>query len=1041
MKRAIYIVVLLSFVCALRAQTITSYSCDFEDPAEVALWQRNVGPAGANCKNQWRVGTAGSFGINSTQGMYISGGVIPDTLENKYEKNLGNRIPGEYVTSYRQLNLADGQYTLVFDWTALGTSDDALYVAWVAPNEEGRGIISSTSSAQPPSYCTANNRYNGEITWNSVSATINVSGGQGGKLVFVWFTKSGATPAANPAAAIDNICIYQGSCPAPTDVKYDADGASLTWMGSASSYDVIVYNHHTHSTEIHAGLTTNSCPLGALTEEGMYNFYVRSVCDAQKHSPWVFTSKFVWIKGARCIDLFDIGPSRDHAGVCYTGTFNDFIKNGNQGTLDMDDLGPQDPASTHTLHVDGNEIDPNTTVNGGLRVVPDGEIASIRLGAYTPSGKSSRLEYKYTVLPGMSDLFDLKYAVVMESGNHGSSLSDPDMNPTFTLNILDGQGHELDACTQRYFVAGYGDQSNWHNEPQDQNIYWCDWSTVTVSLRRYIGQTITIRLTSTRCSYDTHPAYAYFSFNCRGGDLQGVACNDFSTDHFEAPEGFNYKWYRADDPTKTVLETGQVFNIGRDDPTVYLVDVIDRNSTGCSYTLEANPNPRFPKAKAKMLSSKTANCEQKVDFEQACKVVRINRQTMDSVLTTEDVERIVWDFGDGSPVLDTLGMMVSHSYPAEGGTYNVTVKASMSGGICEDVYTFPITLPDITSPDTHTNIHICAEGTDYADTTVLKNTHGCEYKAIEHHYFHSAYDTTYSDRMCEGGRYLFPGNGKYYTVSIDTAVVLQSQYGCDSTIRLSLVVDPKLEVTYPNSLKVCIEDNAIVIPYEVVSGMLEDVHVYFSERDQERGFQPVYTFSADEPIRIPLPDGVRPDRYTVTLDFSSERCQMAPQTLPVMLTYPSSIVMQTGGFIAVQNADYNGGYEFTSFVWTKDGEPMDNSASYVPASAEDRGSVYVLTLTRQGEDYTVESCPIVYNPSAQGIEDVFAAGARVWPTSVRSGGALWLAPEACAIYSVLGTKVATYPQSDALRSVTAPSQPGVYVVVFDNHQSSSIIVR
>ena len=120
---------------------------------------------------------------------------------------------------------------------------------------------------------------------------------------------------------------------------------------------------------------------------------------------------------------------------------------------------------------------------------------------------------------------------------------------------------------------------------------------------------------------------------------------------------------------------------------------------------------------------------------------------------------------------------------------------------------------------------------------------------------------------------------------------------------------------------------------------------------------------------------------------------------------------------------------------------MDNSASYVPASAEDIGSVYVLTLTRQGEDYTVESCPILYNPSAQGIEDVFAAGARVWPTSVRSGGALWLAPEACAIYSVLGTKVATYPQADALRSVSAPSQPGVYVVVFDNHQSSSIIVR
>ena len=1037
MKRTIYIVLLLSFVCALSAQTITSYSCDFEDPAEVALWQRNVGPAGANCKNQWRVGTAGSFGINSTRGMYISGGVIPDTLENKYEKNLGNRIPGEYVTSYRQLNLADGQYTLVFDWTALGTSDDALYVAWVAPNEEGRGLISSTSSAQPPSYCTANNKYNGESTWNSVSATINVSGGQGGKLVFVWFTKSGATPAANPAAAIDNVCIYQGSCPAPTDVKYDADGASLTWMGSASSYDVIVYNHHTHSTEIHAGLTTNSCPLGALTEEGMYNFYVRSVCDAQKHSPWVFTSKFVWIKGARCIDIFDLTPDNSGAAKC-------FWINGGNGDYDNETwtagqiLGPDgadDENSRHVIHYRQDETDPRT--NNQLRTIPDGEIASIRVNGFWQSAghNASRIEYEYLVQSGVSDLLVLKYAAVLEDGGH-----EEPVQPRFKLEVLDNTGTPVDPCAQCDFRPKYGETQTWHTSGDNGEISWCDWQTITISLRNYTGKRLKIRLTAYDCTQTAHFGYAYFTLNCKGGDLQGISCGDFSTDHFEAPEGFNYRWYKEDAPGD-ILGRSQRFDIQANDTSIYLVDLISKTKSQCSYSLEANPNPRFPRAQAHMLSPKAEQCQNMVGFQQDCHVVRINRQTMDSVLTQEDVERIVWYFGDGTDSLVTMDKNVSHAYPAEGGTYNVTIKASMSGGICEDVYTFPITLPDITSPDTHMNKHQCAEGTDYTTTDSLKNRCGCDSIVFTHHYFHSAYDTTYSDRMCEGGRYLFPGNGKYYTASIDTAVVLQSQYGCDSTIRLSLVVDPKLEVTYPNSLKVCIEDNAIVIPYEVVSGMLEDVHVYFSERDQERGFQPVYTFSADEPIRIPLPDGVRPDRYTVTLDFSSERCQMEPQALPVMLTYPSSIVMQTGGFIAVQNADYNGGYEFTSFVWTKDGEPMDNSASYVPASAEDIGSVYVLTLTRQGEDYTVESCPIEYKPSAQGIEDVFAAGARVWPTSVRSGGALWLAPEACAIYSVLGTKVATYPQADALRSVSAPSQPGVYVVVFDNHQSSSIIVR
>ena len=1043
MKRRAFIVVLL-LMCAsmMRAQYNTVYTCDFETSSENAQWVLNA-TAKSNTDqwlNKWYIGAAGGFGVgtsSSSKGLYISSGTGADTLISSYTSS-----QSVIATASRTLSLAAGTYSVVFDWVAKGSNEaDGIYVFWMESDAQypSYGTWSTASSLSLPPYVTNATRYGGTDIWRSSAFTFSTAG-NGGKLVVMWLNT--LTAAAEPAGKVDNISIYAGTtCPPPTGVRYHGDTQTITWNGNASSYDVMLYNFHTQTLSTYPGLTTRSMQMPDVSEEGYYYIYVRSVCD-EGYSTWVYTEQFIWLKGARCIDLFDLGADRSYAGVCYVGEFDDFIRYNRQGTLGRVDNGPRDPSSMHTIHIDRNEIDPNTTVNGGLHTVPPGEIASVRLGAYTSAGQSARVEYKYTVLPGMSDLLDLKYAVVMESGNHGSSLDDPDMNPTFTLNILDGNGQELDACSQRYFVAGFGDQRNWHQEPENADIYWCDWSTVTVSLRRYVGQTITLRLTSARCSYNTHPAYAYFTLNCRGGDLQGVACGDFSTDHFEAPAGFNYKWYRDDDPTKQTLSTSQRFDIDPDDPTVYVVDVIDKNAAGCSYSLTANPNPRFPQARASVISTQSGSCTNKVTFAPNCHVVRINRQTLDSVLTDEPVESIWWDFGDGSAQEMSMDGQVSHDYPAEGGEFDVTISAVISGGVCTDSHTFRISLPDLTTPDVHEQIHYCEEGTDWTETTDLINQYGCNYQKVVHHMYHPTYETTYQERMCEGGRYYFPGDGKYYTTSVDTSLQLHSQYGCDSVINLHLVVDPRLDVEYPYELKVCSEDAAIEIPYRVVSGSMDSIKVYFSEADQQRGFEACYGFANGEDVIIPLPEGVYPDLYDVHIEFGGERCQMDMQSMQLMLTYPVDIFMQTGGFLAVQNAAYNGGYEFVSFAWFRNGEKMDENASYIPTNPTDIGATYVLSLVREGEKYSIESCPLVYDPHAQGIDDVSAENVVVWPTMVQAGGTLWMAPgEACTIYNILGAVVARYPKSETTRSITAPAQAGMYLVVSDNHQSTSIIVR
>ena len=1031
MKKYAFIAVLLTCVCVLRAQSITSYTCDFEDPTENAQWVLNSGPKASGCYNQWYVGAAGgAFGLAGSNGLYVSV-QNTDTDINTY-----STTQSEYVTSYRELTLAAGTYTLRFDWRCYGDSADGIFVFWVddATTNTNSNWDKNRNLSVPKYAPTGSPIYRGRQIWQSTTTTITSTGATG-KLVVVWYNIRNQVFA--PAGAIDNIEIYPGVCAAPTAIHYDGDNSSLSWSGSATEYDVVMYNAHTETTSTYYGIRGNSLKLNGMSDEGMYHFYIRSACDANCHSKWVFTSKFVWLKGARCIDMFDLTPDNSGAAKCFSGSTEN-IK------LDIGqvDFGYQDEQSLHTIHYVKDERDPRT--GNQLKTIPDGEIASIRLGGLwlSDGNKSSTVEYEYSVEAGVSDLLELKYATILEYADYHTEAEEA----RFKLEVL-SNGVPVDACGQRDFKAGFGETGSWHKymyqNPAggERDILWSDWQTVTISLRDYVNQTLTIRLTAYSCTATIHIGYAYFTINCRGGDLQGIACGDFSTDHFEAPDGFNYRWYRADDPTKTVLSTDQVFNIAADDPSVYLLDCIDRTKSNCYYTLEANPNPRFPQAKGNVKAITGSECVNHAEFAQTCSVVRINRQTYDSIFTDEPVESVVWDFGDGSAPVATMDKRVFHEYPKEGGEYRIKLTTSMSNGLCEDSCCFNITVPNITTPDSHDSIHYCEEGTDWNDTTYLQNNAGCEYKSVRHHMFHPRYEASYSDRICEGGRYYFPGDGKYYTSSIDTTLALQSRFGCDSLISLHLIVDPRLEVEYPHLQRACLEDNVIEIPYQIVSGSMDSIKVYFSAEDQARGFDAWYGFANGEDIIIPIPDGIRPDLYNVKIEFGGERCQMDLQSMQLMLTYPTSIVMQNGGFIAVQNDQYNGGHKFNSFVWYRNGELMDTNASYVPTTPTDEGATYVLSLVREGENYAVESCPIVYNPTAQGLNDL-SEEVLVWPTAVQAGANLWIAPsKGCTIYSVLGTEVIRYPQSDIVRTVSAPTQPGMYLVVFDNHQSATIIVR
>lgn len=1048
-RRTIQILLLMLLAVPAAAQIV--YECDFENVLERQQWVLNPSSSvdtTTQWQNRWYLGSPGNFSQKGHWGMYIS-------LQDMHDEPIYKSNSPSNTVAYRELTLSPDSYTLEFDWRALGMGQNAtLEVFWIPQTVNTYCSNLGKYSNRLAQYKIPNATFYGSKPWQPARLNFTVTQADSvGKLVFMWVTYLRDAVKA-PSACVDNIVISKqgGSCPQPTNLKYDKMTGNLSWNGNASWYEIRDYAINNGAVNEYTGVTTKSHTL-TITSEGTHNFYVRAYCDSTTWSTWVMTSLFTWIPGSRCIDYLDLGPTPNNKGVCYVGDFDEFIRNGRQGTLGMVDEGPGSPESMHTIHTDLNEIDPNTTVDGGLSTVPDGEIASVRLGAYTSSGQSARVEYKYKVQAGQSDLLDLKYAVVMESGGHGSTLQDADMNPTFTCNILDGNGRELDGCTQLYFVAGFGDQSNWHQEPGNTDLYWCNWATVTVSLRQYVGQTLTIRLTSARCSWDYHPAYAYFTISCRGGQLEGMACGDYATDHFEAPEGFNYRWYKEADPGRTTLSTDRIFNIAPNEDQIYMVECHSIVDPTCYFTLTANPNPRYPVAVVDTVVSHK-NCQNIVDFANNSVIQIISRADGSVMSDAEPIQTIVYDYGDGSDPEVVDGETNRHIYPVTGGTFHTLAIASMNDGMCQDTVAFDITLPDLLHTGDADYVHMCdgdyyvlpTRDTVFADTTYVyytQNIYGCQAPNELHVLFHPvSFDTTVVE-LCEGSYYDFEGT-RYDRSGVFT-VPLRTVHGCDSLLTLALTVIPKLLVETPDSVPICADEAAVLVPYQRVQGHMTDIHVRMSDEAQYAGFNSEYHFTAGDQIIIPTPANLRAGYYEAELEFTAPSCQSDPQPLVIVAHYPTSVIRQKNTLLALLNEEYNGGgYIWTGYQWYCNGVPVAGATtSYIVVDDSHLGDEFYCLLVRD-DSVKITTCPVVYNAGHMAVDNA-TGNLYVTPTTVNPGEPMQvIAHGELVLYDVVGRSIARYGDArSATRQmiVTAPDRAGIYILKDSNHATAKIIVR
>ncbi|MCQ2350118.1 MAG: hypothetical protein MJZ98_06535 [Paludibacteraceae bacterium] len=988
----------------VREITDLNYFCDFTDANEVANWhiQNHT-----SCVNKWYIGSAAYESPN--KGLYISndGGI-----SNDYSDNSG------WVTAYREFLLPPGVVCdVAFDWSCFGEADyDYLMCCWVTDTTVN---ISSNANTSLPTWANssarsfgANNSRQlcGGLQWKHEVFQVQGTGAPT-KLVFVWMNN--ANTHRIPPAAVDNIQISRRDCLPPSDLTATVTGSDInvTWTGDATTYDVWYRNSYTNDpwTKI-PGVTGNSYTIQNVTK-GRYDVWVRSDCGNGEYSMWAETLNHLVVSGDGCINYTDLHNSQ--VVTCYYGSF----ANPRQ-TVGIVDNGYAAQSSRHTVHYIP-ELDPNT--NGGLRTVPNGELASVRLGNWATGAQAESLVYNFTV-DSLNSILMLQYAVVLEDPSHSSS-----EQPRFTIEILNQNNQLIDpTCGAADFIPGTN-TTDWNNV--NGSVRWKDWTLMGLNLQNLMGQNIKIRLTTYDCSQSGHYGYAYFLLNCASGEVKGLSCGTEAIDEVTAPDGFDYEWYRLFDPNHTVVSTAQTFRPGAGDTCTYICKCMYKGMHNCFFNLRISMAPRWPYAAATFTHT-PADCKNKMTFTNQSTVKDVNGN-----LTGQDPEEYEWivngqTYTEMNPVVE---------FPDAGGNYLVKLIASMGGGACRDTAEFNLTVPAIASTTEVTTRSICQgqtfrwRGRDFTETCHVEDTipqvSGCDSILILDLTVNEVLRTEVDTIICEGSVMDF--HGTQYTTTGTYTWNGTTAAGCDSIVTLNLVVNPATNVTINDLSMICADDESFTVSF-VDRGSVTptDYRIEFGTKGKAQGFDNFAGQLEDgSSIEVPMPQPLMPGVYDATLILwdSVYHCgeTMVPFEYTVLI--PDSVVIQKfGNVLSLKNAQHNGGLTFKNYQWYVNGSAIPGATGSYYYLGEGNtfnfGDTYqvLVTLSDGTQLFTCPVTPRAALPSITAYPSVITYGAPVTINVPSVGNA--------KLWTVTGILLKSQPMTEGQNTMIAPVKEGMYLL-------------
>jgi len=1030
MKKIFTTLQLVVFALCAYAQTydVLPYEFSFEDSesAELANWVINPGcPAADTVYDRWAVGTA--LHSDGAKGMYISndGGLT---------SNYGNDANPKHVQfAYRDFCLPTGNYYVSFDWIC---NDRMLYAGYVNyvpdaagnPSAQAQKISFVTNSDQFPRGITPIAALNGEVTWHNRTYTLNVTQPTNGqvrytRVYFAWANSERDSVEYGISAAIDNVQLLKAGCPIPTSFDgevVDCDNVNFSWEGSSARYQFQyrkVGDENWRNRMVNNGEMTYT--LQGMTE-GQYDMRVRGVCyevdsvtgDVETiFSPYAYISNFtVFCPELHCINYINIHDSVN-VHCTYGQSASDYYSSlqapfQETGCLDY---GWESVNSRHTVVFDTLATDPRT--NNQLRMVPQGYTASVRLGNWNYNAEAEAITYNYTVDADNSILL-VNYAIVLEDPEgHGD-----DAMPRFIVEIRDEAGKELDAICGRVDLNPLNDDANWiHTQDATSSwggeIVYKDWTTMGLNLDPYVGRTIQIRVITYDCFWSGHYGYAYFTMDCATARIKNTSCGNQQSMKVIAPVGFNYAWFtqgqlRSTDREVEILST---------DPVEWVCTLTSTENADCSFDLTVNTTARFPQAEC-VLTYSPVNCENRYVVENTS-YIWTNDSTGRTDHRDEVCDEFEWDFGIGDE-----GHMYEPNpgyitFPEEGGRFLVQLHATIGNGrgLCASDTAFWVDVPAIGETELTVDTTICAgtyivfDGKRYFETgnyiiQEIDPVTGCLHNDRLNLTVRETNTTIMPDTLllCYGDSVVYDGHPFYAYGSGNNQVINQliNRFGCDSTVVYPIYVFDKIDPEYT----IQVVDNDHEFGSITLGGSGYDYYVYDGVRD------------------APL-DQLEGGLYPITF-YNDFGCELT-DTVNVGGCLRNIVYQRWDDVISLKNKDYNGGYEFVSFQWYKDGEIIEGATKsyyYQPGGLTIDAAYTCQVVLTDGAHY--ETCPFYPEASAQ-------RAPSVTPTYLNSGDMVTITvPEncTCVLYNTMGLRMASAQLTEGDNYLHMPLQSGVYVL-------------
>lgn len=785
-------VVLLFYTTILFAQAIfIPYSMGFEesDSLELKSWVLNSGANAAKCEDQWVVG--GATYNEGRQSLYISN-------NNGVDAQFGQKPNVQYA--YRDFTVEGGHYELDFDYRCMGSVNAKLYVGLTyANNVQAAMNAQNTSGAISPTIlaaCNVKGVY-GSSKWLHHSMSFNAKSGVQYRLFFMWASTNKDSLAIPLGACIDNIQMTTADCRKPTNLTAEArnDSVFISWSGTSEQYVLERRKRGTDRWFTYTGLTKKSLILEGLSE-GTYDFRVRGVCVGENDtvmSAYDYLNAFlVYYPDRHCIDYVHLDNPSIRATI---GTYaNPYAQD---STLVLGE-GASDRYARHAVNVDPDALDPRTA--NGLRLIPEGSLASVRLGNWSVGGEAESLSFEFLVDTLDAAIVLIKYAVVLEDPDHPAA-----DQPRFTLEVLDSDGNSIGGtCGSADFRAD-AKAEGWHVTGTGSNVVvWKEWTTLGLNLQEMglAGQKVIIRFTTYDCDWGGHYGYAYFTMDCAAAKIKSNSCGNDSIMSVTAPQGFDCEWYDKND---NLVATTPTFSVDPADTTTYRCHLSFKEDKSCYFDLyTVVSNPRFPAAEF-AYKWEPANCENRVRFTNKSHIIAGVGDNKKHYYN-EKSDEYQWDFGNGQQSSDENPIII---YPTTGGVFPVTLFTSIADGRCTHDTTVYITIPAIGDTRQSLDTAICQGnyivwGDKYSDkafyaaadstyTVTWKSVAGCDSTWVLNLTTNPTSteflgDTTVCAEVplvVDDQPYKLTTSGKYYRF-------YQNQFGCDSTVWMNVTMQDSI---------------------------------------------------------------------------------------------------------------------------------------------------------------------------------------------------------------------------------------------------------